>query len=48
MGMALESGGNLTHGHQTEKRKVSATSKYYRSSSYRSDPTTGLLDYDEI
>ena len=35
MGLDLPSGGHLTHGYQTEKKKVSATSYYFSSKSYR-------------
>lgn len=48
MGLALSDGGHLTHGHQTEKRKISATSLYFESVPYKVDPTTGLIDYDEL
>lgn len=43
VGMALSSGGHLTHGSQ-----VSCTSKFWKSTSYGVDPNTGLVDYDEI
>lgn len=48
MGLDLPSGGHLTHGFQTTKRKVSATSVYFESMPYIVDPNTGLLDYDEL
>lgn len=48
MGLDLPSGGHLTHGFQTPKRKVSATSVYFESMPYIVNPTTGLLDYDEL
>ena len=34
MGMSLYCGGHLTHGFQTETKKVSATSVYFTSQSY--------------
>lgn len=40
MGMALRSGGHLTHGH-----KVSATGIYYKQISFEVDPKTERLDY---
>jgi glycine hydroxymethyltransferase len=48
MGLALSSGGHLTHGFQTPKSKVSASAIYFESHPYHVNPTTGLLDYDEI
>jgi glycine hydroxymethyltransferase len=48
MGLDLPSGGHLTHGYQTLKRKVSATSIFFESMPYRVHPTTGLIDYDEL
>jgi len=48
MGLDLPSGGHLTHGYQTLKRKVSATSIFFESMPYRVNPATGLIDYDEL
>jgi len=48
MGLDLPSGGHLTHGFQTAKRKVSATSVYFESMPYVVDPHTGLVDYDDM
>lgn len=48
MGLDLPSGGHLTHGFQTPKRKVSATSVYFESMPYIVSSETGLIDYDEM
>lgn len=48
MGLDLPSGGHLTHGFQTSKKKVSATSVYFESMPYVVDVRTGLIDYDEM
>ena len=43
MGMSLDHGGHLTHGH-----KVSATGKFWTQVPYGVDKKTELLDYDEL
>jgi glycine hydroxymethyltransferase len=48
MGLDLPSGGHLTHGFQTPKKKVSATSVYFESMPYVVDSSTGLVDYDDM
>mmetsp|Transcript_28336 Transcript_28336/g.35036 ORF Transcript_28336/g.35036 Transcript_28336/m.35036 type:complete len:523 (-) Transcript_28336:145-1713(-) len=48
MGLDLPSGGHLTHGFQTAKRKVSATSVYFESMPYVVNAKTGYIDYDDM
>merc|ERR1712028_147920 len=48
MGLDLPSGGHLTHGYYTAKKKISATSIYFESFPYKVDPVTGLIDFDEL
>ena len=48
MGLDLPSGGHLTHGFQTAKKKVSATSVFFESMPYVVSSDTGLIDYDDM
>ncbi|KAG0319841.1 Serine hydroxymethyltransferase, cytosolic [Dissophora globulifera] len=48
MGLDLPSGGHLTHGYQTAKKKISATSIFFQSMPYQVDRTTGLIDLDKL
>ncbi|ORX72442.1 glycine hydroxymethyltransferase [Linderina pennispora] len=48
MGLDLPSGGHLTHGYQTDKKKISSSSIYFQSMPYRVDSETGIIDYDRL
>lgn len=48
MGLDLPSGGHLTHGYYTAKKKISATSIYFESFPYRVHPVTGIIDFEEL
>lgn len=48
MGLALAHGGHLTHGHQSETKKVSASSLYFESKPYFVNEETGLIDYEAL
>merc|ERR1719361_1917785 len=48
MGLDLPSGGHLTHGYYTARKKISATSIYFESMPYKVHPVTGLIDFDEL
>ncbi|KAG9304989.1 hypothetical protein G9A89_007392 [Geosiphon pyriformis] len=48
MGLDLPSGGHLTHGWQTAKKKISTSSIYFESMGYQVNNETGLVDYDRL
>ncbi|KAJ3261710.1 Serine hydroxymethyltransferase, cytosolic [Boothiomyces macroporosus] len=48
MGLDLPSGGHLTHGYATAKKKVSSSAIYFESLPYQVDMKTGYIDYDRL
>ncbi|RLV88878.1 Serine hydroxymethyltransferase cytosolic [Spathaspora sp. JA1] len=48
MGLDLPHGGHLSHGYQTDSRKISAVSTYFETMPYRVDLETGIIDYDML
>ncbi|TPX38528.1 glycine hydroxymethyltransferase [Synchytrium endobioticum] len=48
MGLDLPHGGHLSHGFQTDTKKISAVSVFFESMPYRVDERTGLIDFDML
>ena len=46
MALDLPHGGHLSHGYQTPKKKISATSIFFETMPYRLNERTGVIDYD--
>ena len=48
LALDLPHGGHLSHGYQTDTRKVSMVSKFFTSMAYRLEEETGRINYDEV
>ncbi|KAK9466986.1 serine hydroxymethyltransferase [Lipomyces arxii] len=48
MGLDLPHGGHLSHGYQTDNKKISAVSTYFETMPYRVNLETGIIDYDML
>ncbi|KAJ1923592.1 Serine hydroxymethyltransferase, cytosolic [Tieghemiomyces parasiticus] len=48
MGLDLPHGGHLSHGYQTDTKKISQVSAYFETMPYRLDESTGRIDYDAM
>ncbi len=48
MGLDLPDGGHLSHGYATPTKKISLTSVFFENMSYKVNPKTGLIDYEEL
>jgi len=48
MGLDLPSGGHLSHGYATPKKKITSSAIVWDSMPYRVDPSTGYIDYDRL
>ncbi len=48
MALDLPHGGHLSHGYQTDNKKISAVSVFFETFPYRLNETTGVIDYDKM
>jgi glycine hydroxymethyltransferase len=48
MALDLPHGGHLSHGYQTDTKKISAVSVFFETFPYRLNEATGVIDYDRM
>ena len=48
MSLDLPHGGHLSHGYQTDTKKISAVSVFFETFPYRLNEVTGCIDYDKM
>ncbi|KAI8800398.1 serine hydroxymethyltransferase-domain-containing protein [Cladochytrium replicatum] len=48
MGLDLPHGGHLSHGYQTDTKKISAVSTYFETMPYRVNEETGIVDFQKL
>jgi glycine hydroxymethyltransferase len=48
MALDLPHGGHLSHGYQTDTKKISSVSVFFETFPYRLDEKTGVIDYDRM
>ncbi|KAF5955172.1 hypothetical protein HYC85_008028 [Camellia sinensis] len=48
MALDLSHGGHLSHGYQTDTKKISVVSIFFETMPYRLDESTGYIDYDQL
>lgn len=48
MALDLPHGGHLSHGYQTDTKKISAVSVFFETFPYRLNESTGLIDYEKM
>lgn len=48
MALDLPHGGHLSHGYQTDTKKISAVSVFFETFPYRLNEQTGVIDYDKM
>jgi glycine hydroxymethyltransferase len=48
MALDLPHGGHLSHGYQTDTKKISAVSTFFETFPYRLNEETGIIDYDRM